>query len=85
MNPHSYLICVTGTTKLGYNFNATFTKVTSKRGTALAEYLIEAAKNEKYELPQRMTILGIPDPKKDEVASVIVTSVLDCGEDDENG
>lgn len=84
MNPHAYLICVQGTTKLGYNFNGTFIRVTSKRGSELAQYFMEESKNEKYELPQRMTILGIPDPHKDEVTSVVVTSVVDCGEEDGN-
>lgn len=82
MNPHAYLICVTGTTKLGYNFNGGFVRVTSKRGTELAKYFIEEAKNEKFEFPRRMTLLGVSDPNKDEVTSVIVTSVTDCGEED---
>lgn len=81
MNPHAYLICVQGTTKLGYTFSANIIRVTSKRGSELAQYFMEEVKNEKYELPQRMTILGIPDPHKDEVESVILTSVIDCGEE----
>lgn len=82
MNPHAYLIWVQGTTKLGYTFSANFVRVTSKRGTELAQYFMEEVKSEKYELPQRMTILGIPDPHKDEVESVILTSVVDCGEEE---
>lgn len=82
MNPHAYLICVQGTTKLGYTFSANLVRVTSKKGTELAQYFMEEAKNEKYELPQRMNILGIPDPHEDEVVSVILTSVVDCGEEE---
>lgn len=84
MNPHAYLICVTGTTKLGYNFNGGFVRVTSKRGTELAKYFIEEAKNEKFEFPKRTTLLGVRNQNKDEVISVIVTSVTDCGEEDGN-
>lgn len=84
MNPHAYLICVQGTTKLGYTFSANLVRVTSKRGSELAQYFMEEVKNEKYDLPQRMTILGIPDPHEDEVESVILTSVVDCGEEDKN-
>lgn len=83
MIPHAYLICVQGTTKLGYAFSSNFVRVTDKRGTELAKYFMEEIKNEKYEFPQRMTILGIPDPHKDEVESVILTSVVDCGEEAE--
>lgn len=81
MIPHAYLICVQGTTKLGYTFSANIIRVTSKRGSELAQYFMEEVKNENYELPQRTTILGIPDPHKDEVQSVILTSVIDCGEE----
>ena len=84
MKQHAYLICVAGTTKLGDNFNANFIRVTSKRGTELAKYFTEEANNMKFELPKRTTILGIPDPHQDEVTSVIVTSVIDCGEEDRN-
>lgn len=84
MNPHAYLIFVQGTTRLGYNFNANFVRVTSKRGSELAQYFTDEAKNEKFVLPQRTTILGIPDPHQDEITSVIVTSVVDCGEEDRN-
>ena len=83
MNPHAYFICVQGTTKLGYTFSANFVRVTDKRGTELAKYFTEEAKNENFVLPPRTTILGIPDPHKDEVESVIVTSVVDCGEESE--
>jgi hypothetical protein len=82
VNPHAYLICVQGTTKLGYTFSANFIRVTSKRGIELAQYFTEEVKKEKFELPQRTTILGIPDPHKDEVESVMVTSVVDCGEEE---
>ena len=85
MNPHAYLICVQGTTKLGYNFNANLITLTSKSGTKLAEHFAEEVKNAKFDLPPRMTILGIPDPHKDEVTSAIITSVVDCGEEDKNG
>ena len=84
MNPHAYLVCVVGTTKLGCNFNANFVTVTSKRGTELAKYFTEEAEKMNYDLPPRMTLLGVPDPHKDEVSSVTVTSVMDCGEEDRN-
>ena len=45
MNPHAYLICVQGTTKLGYNFNANLITVTDKSGTKLAEHFAEEVKN----------------------------------------